>query len=137
MDDNILKLLTHMKYIYIITLNLFVFYGLLAIFYLDKPILSLIYLIPLLFISVYEFWIFNKFQPDNSNLKEINSKKLLYSSIINGIGGFLVLPIVNLMFNDSINTKTIILSLLNGIFFTFIPYLTLKLQKKFNKKMLN
>lgn len=127
MSEDLEKLLKYTKILYIIIINLFVLYGLITIFYLNKPLLSLIFLIPLILISIFYAALFSKYNVQYENKTNIIERKQIWRAIFSFIMGFSVLPIVNLMFNDSINTKIIILSLLNGIFFIFMPYLILKL----------
>ncbi|HRP02724.1 MAG TPA: hypothetical protein PLE30_08765 [Candidatus Kapabacteria bacterium] len=131
MNDKSINISISFKWFYIIVFNLLVCYGLLTILYLNKPFLSLIYLIPLIILSCYYAYVVIKYDLEDNR---INSKRKIWDILFSAILGFLVFPTVRLLFNESIDTKTIIISIVNSIIFALMPFFTQKIIDKFKKK---
>ena len=109
--------------LYAMTMSLLIVYGIYTLIYFDT-FLSLAFLIPIFLISGFVFFSLKSLDIDIVSIVRIKHSKFnLPFMILNGVGGFSILPLIYYIFNDPINLKTIFLSVVLGIWFMIFPLL--------------
>ncbi len=124
MDQNEIKLKKIIRVLFFIMMTFSCIFGIISTKYFDVYI-SILFFLPPIISFAYLFYSSKRyglklFQTSDSFQNNINLK---LSLLINFILGFSVLPVSNLLFSESITTKTLYLSLILGLIFLSIPFM--------------